>query len=399
MSLTRTIVETATRMPPELRSRNWNPPRWWSEAKLGIFIHWGLYSVPAFAPRGTDIGETLASGTSSPYAESPYAEWYANSLRLTGSSVSRHHREHYGDQPYEHFVEPFERGLEAWDPEQWADAFARTGAGYVVMVTKHHDGYCLWPTDVPNPHAPGFHSSRDLVGELATAVRAKGMRFGTYYSGGYDWTFDATPIGTPSEGPLAVPHGDGYHEYAARHVAELTERYEPSIMWNDICWPSRPREVYRVLRDYFAAVPEGVVNDRFMPAPDLSRLLRIPRVARVVDRLAQQAVAKSGLVPPKPPFAQHRTPEYAELPDGLDDPWEMTRGLDHSFAYNVASTEEDLLSRDELLDSLTDAISRGGNFLLNVGPKGVDSSIPEEQLRRLEWMAERNAQTPWTALR
>ncbi|WP_436792870.1 alpha-L-fucosidase [Actinospongicola halichondriae] len=397
MSLTRTVVETVTRMPEELRSRNRTPPQWWSDAKLGIFIHWGIYSVPGYAPVGRSIDETISEGEGAGEAETPYAEWYANSLRFPDSSVSRHHRETYGDQPYEDFVEPFERGLESWDPEAWAHAFAATGAGYVVMVTKHHDGYCMWPTDVPNPHAPGFHSKRDLVGELATAVRAEGMRFGTYYSGGYDWTFNSHPIGSGSDGLLAVPH-DGYHEYAARHVAELAERYEPSVMWNDICWPSRPKALYRVLRDYFATVPDGVVNDRFMPVPDLSRLVRIPRVASAIDRGFEQAMSKGGIIPPKPPFAQFRTPEYADLPDGLDGAWEMTRGLDHSFAYNRLSTDDDLLSRDELLDSLTDAISKGGNFLLNVGPKGVDASIPDEQLRRLEWMAERNAETPWTSL-
>ena len=397
MSLIRTVVERVSGMPPELRARNWSPPEWWSDAKLGIFIHWGLYSVPGFAPVGRGVGEVLGSGETEPEAETPYSEWYANSLRFPDSSVSRHHRATYGDQPYEDFVAPFEQGLESWDPEQWADAFAATGAGYVVMVTKHHDGYCLWPTEVPNPHAPGFHSSRDLVGELAAAVRARGMRFGTYYSGGYDWTFNTQPIGSASQALLAVPR-DGYHEYAARHVAELTERYEPSVMWNDICWPARPKALYRVLSDYFAAVPDGVVNDRFMPLPDLSRVVGLPRVARAIDRAVERALGSGGIIPPKPPFAQFRTPEYADLPDGLDEPWEMTRALDHSFAYNHASTDDDLLSRDELLDSLTDALSKGGNFLLGVGPKGIDGSIPEEQLQRLRWMGERNAERPWSSL-
>ncbi len=141
-------------------------------------------------------------------SESPCAEWYENSLRCPDSSVSRHDRERHGDRPYRDFVHDVNAGLHRWDPQQWADAFASTGAGYVVLVAKHHDGYCLWPTDVANPGAVGFHSERDLVGELAAAVRAIGMRVGLYYSGGYDWTWNQTPIGRPSDSARAVPGGD-----------------------------------------------------------------------------------------------------------------------------------------------------------------------------------------------
>lgn len=395
MPLIQKLTETLTRMPPDLRARRWAPPSWWSDAKLGIFVHWGLYSVPAYAPVGHRIDDTL-SGATDGAAESPYAEWYANSLRFPDSSVSRHHREHYGDAPYEDFVEPFERGLESWDPEQWTDAFAATGAGYVVLVAKHHDGYCLWPTEVTNPHAPGFHSERDLVGELAAAVRSRGMRFGIYYSGGYDWTFNQTPIARPSDMAFAVPHGD-YPDYAARHIAELTERYEPSVLWNDICWPAGMQHLYRTLTHYFSVVPHGVVNDRFMPVPrGVTRVVSLPGVAWALDKAVERTLEGGRLVPPKPPFAQYRSPEFADLPDGLDGPWEMTRGIDHSFAYNQASAAEDYLSQEDLIGSITRTIAQGGNFLLNVGPKGVDASIPAEQLRRLQWLAEHHAKTPWT---
>lgn len=386
-------VESFTKMPEALVERNRRPPQWWSDARLGIFIHWGLYSVPAFAPRRTSE-ELLASGIADVQSESPYAEWYENSMRFPDSSVGRHHREHYGDAHYAEFREPFEQGLESWDPEAWAARFAATGAGYVVMVTKHHDGYCLWPTEIENPNAPGWHCERDLVGELADAVRAAGMRFGVYYSGGYDWTFNPTPKGDLVDSATAVPFGD-YPDYAAAHVRELIDRYEPSVLWNDICWPARNREIFPLFEHYFDVVPDGCVNDRWLPAFDVTRLLKVPGLRAGLEKLARTQGAKRGIVPPPVPFSQFRTPEYADLPDGMEGPWEMTRGLDLSFAYNRTSTDDDYLGRDELIGSLTDTMAKGGNFLVNVGPRGEDGAIPDEQLTRLGWMAEQHATRPW----
>ena len=96
----------------------------------------------------------------------------------------------WGNAPYQDFREPFVAMLERWDPAPWADLFAKAGAQYVVHVTKHHDGFCLWPSDVPNPHEKDWAAPRDVAGDLAAAVRARGMRFGVYYSGGLDWTFE-----------------------------------------------------------------------------------------------------------------------------------------------------------------------------------------------------------------
>jgi alpha-L-fucosidase len=393
--LARRLVAKATRMPPELERRNRRPPAWWTAARLGIFVHWTIASVPAFAPRGRGAQELAAERHPLPNAEVPYVEWYPNSIKFPHSSAGEHHRAVYGEAPYEDFRAVFEAGLERWDPASWAAAFAATGAGYVVFVAKHHDGYCLWPTEVPNLHAPGWHSERDIVGELAEAVRAAGMKFGLYYSGGYDFTFDPHPIGTYTDGLRAVPFGD-YPAYAAAQVRELVDRYQPSVLWNDICWPAPRSEIYKIFEYYFDVVPDGCINDRWLPMRDLKRFLRLPGVDRAVNELLRRGIAKNGLIPPRVAFSQHRTPEFADLPQGFEGPWEMTRGMDQSFGYNKFSTEADYLDQPDLLDSLTKTMRAGGNFLINVGPRGEDAQIPGEQLTRLQWIADQNAITLWT---
>ena len=370
-----------------LKRRKGNVPPWWADAKLGIFIHWVPASVPGFAPTAQGIRELLVSDTPNPLSETPYSEWYQNSLRFPQSSVSKFHSDHYGDRPYEAFVADFVAGTEQWDPESWAARFAETGAGYVVLVTKHHDGWCLWPSEVENPRRAMWFSERDLVGELASAVRAAGMRFGIYYSGGYDWTFDDTPIGTFSDGLAAVPRGE-YVEYATAQVRELIDRYQPSVLWNDIAWPSTWPQLSELFEYYFEQVPDGVVNDRWMTSPDLSPLLHVPGIRRAIETVAKRSVRRQGLVPPRPKFFQFRTPEFTIQPDIDLTPWEVTRGMDAGFGYNRTSTEADFLSESELIGSFVDTVAKGGNLLLNVGPRGQDAQIPEEQLYRLKVLAE-----------
>ena len=362
-------------------------PDWWRDAKLGIFVHWTPASVAAFAPTGAEIGELVASRDPAALAHSPYAEWYENSLRFPGSPVALHHAATYGDRPYREFARDWEAGLDGWDPDAWAARFASTGARYVVLVTKHHDGYCLWPTSVENPHVARWHCTRDVVGELAASVRAAGMRFGVYYSGGLDWTWNEQPIGTFSDLALALPRGD-YPRYAEAQVRELIARYRPSVLWNDIAWPAPSSELARLLVDYYAAVPEGVINDRFLCWSPLWSLARARPVRNVIDRAVARAAHKGkGIIPPKPPMFDVRTPEYTVFDDVQRTAWECVRGIDHSFGHNRASREEDFLSRGELLWSLVDIAAKGGNLLLNVGPRGEDATIADAQLQRLDWLA------------
>ena len=146
------------RFEPTLASlRSHQVPGWYDDAKLGIFVHWTMASVPAFAPREHDIIELLRERYRDLQVYTPYVEWYENSLRFPESPVSRFHREHYGDRAYASFRGDFvEGGIARLDPDAWADAFAAAGARYVVLVTKHHDGFCLWPSRVANPHRDGL---------------------------------------------------------------------------------------------------------------------------------------------------------------------------------------------------------------------------------------------------
>lgn len=363
-------------------------PTWWSDAKLGIFIHWTPASVPGWAPVDSHVGELLAAGRPDALAEAPYTEWYANSLRFPHSSVSQHHREVHGSTPYDHFADVFREGLDRWDPDDWARRFRDTGARYVVLVAKHHDGFCLWPSGVRNPNRRDWTTGRDVVGELREAVLGVGLRFGLYYSGGLDWTFDDRPLGNLGDLLAAVPRGS-YPAYAEAQVRELVERYRPSVLWNDIAWPGTGRTLWRLMADYYRAVPDGVLNDRWMPWNPVMATARSAAVRRLIDAANARANRGStGLIPPKPPHFDVRTPEYTVFDHVPADPWECVRGIDQSFGYNRNSDESHFLARDELLGAVADITAKGGNLLLNVGPRGEDAAIPDPQLQRLSWLGE-----------
>jgi alpha-L-fucosidase len=376
------------RFAPTLDSLNARAvPAWFDEAKLGIFIHWGLFSVPGFASGKGSIGEAFRDHYDDAVTRTPYTEWYWNAIRVPGSESARHHREVWGDRPYQDFRGAFLDGLKQWDPHDWAARFAACGARYAVLVTKHHDGFCLWPSAIRNPHQQGWTTERDVVGELGEAVRARGLRFGVYYSGGIDWTFNREPLRTLGDFIGSVPGGD-YPAYAEAQLRELIARYSPDVLWNDIAWPAGRGAMLKLFADYYEAVPDGVINDRWMPSTLRSRAMRSKLVRRAFDRAAKRKLAAAketkGVVPPLPPHCDFRTPEYTALDQFQRHKWEATRGLSHSFGFNRADTDADYLSTDELVRGFVDIVSRGGNLLLNVGPRGEDAQIPSAQLARLD---------------
>jgi alpha-L-fucosidase len=362
-------------------------PAWYDDAKLGVFVHWTMASVPAFAPREHEITELLRTRYDTMQVDVPYTEWYENSLRFPESAVSRYHREHHAGQAYADFREAFEAAIAEFDPESWADDFAAAGARYVVLVTKHHDGYCLWPSSVANPRRPGWASPRDCVGDLARAVRDRGMRFGVYYSGGLDWTFDPRPIASIGD-VLAAQPGDDYPAYAEAQLRELVGALAPDVLWNDISWPTGRDAFLRLVRDYYDVVPEGVINDRWITKSLLTRALKWGPANTLVNALLKRAVQREGadLKPPPSIHYDARTPEYTVFGEIQERKWECVRGMDKSFGYNRASLPEDFMTREDLVHGLIDIASKNGNLLINVGPKGEDATIPEPQRERLRWL-------------
>ena len=361
-------------------------PDWYHDAKLGIFVHWGLYSVPGWAPVTGEYKKVIArQGWASWFAGNPYAEWYLNSIRIEGSPSHREHVDQYGeDFPYDSFVPLFNSAIERWNSAVCADLFQRAGARYVVLTTKHHDGFLLWPSSQPPPKKTDHLVQRDLVGDLAGAVRDKGMRMGFYYSGGLDWTFEERPIRDIIDLLDTMPQGADYARYVSQHWHELIDRYHPSIMWNDIGYPAAAN-VNELFADYYNRIPDGVANDRFMQI-DLStssvgRILRTRAVRALVSRVLQWAFSRMDALPVSG-HCDFRTPEYASYGYITKHKWEATRGIGYSFGFNRNETTEHFISTEELIRTLVDIVSKNGNLLLNVGPM-ADGTIPDSQRERL----------------
>ena len=201
-------------------------PDWYDDAKLGVFVHWGLYSVPGWAPRVPDIQQLLTEhGPKRMLFENPYAEWYLNSMQLPGSPTAaappRGLRR--ATTPTRTSSTTFDDPAARPTSTQLADLCRTAGARYVVLTTKHHDGFALWPSQVAHPVKGAYHARRDLVGDLTAAVRARRMRMGLYYSGGYDWPYNNAVLARAGDAVLAAPQDDRYREYVTAHVRELID--------------------------------------------------------------------------------------------------------------------------------------------------------------------------------
>jgi len=332
---------------PTLESLNKHPlPQWYADAKLGIFIHWGLYSVPGWAVL-TPSGQKLSEQEQ--LKRNPYAEWYLNTLRLDGSPTQAYHKEHYGaEYDYYNFAEIFDGEIQKWQPDVWANVFKEAGAKYVVLTSKHHEGFTLWPSQTPNPtlSTNRQHATRDLVRELTTAVNKQGLRMGLYYSGGYDWTFLPGPIKDWKQSEKVKPQSEAYGRYVDAHMRELIRKYHPAILWNDIDYPKSGHPL-AIMAEFYNSTPDGVVDDRF------------------------------GV-----PHSDFTSPEYETLDKISAKKWEECRGLGRSFGYNRAEGEAETIKKDELIYLLVDIVSKNGNLLLDVGPE-ADGTIPAVQMDRL----------------
>ena len=340
-------------------------PAWFQDAKFGIFIHWGLYSVPAWSPKGT------------------YAEWYWHAKDglpqkhaaavARSEAVKEFHARVYGKEfGYEDFRSLFT--CELFNPEQWAKIFSGSGARYVVLTSKHHDGYCLWPSDEAsqsfgtawNSVESGPH--RDLVGDLTRAVRAEGLKMGLYYSI-WDWFNPFWPetehpyTGKKEESAEGATGRKKYiHEVMYPQFKELVERYQPALIFSDGDW--------------------WMDDDKWETRPLLAWLYNnAPNKDEVVinDRWGKVRGKHGG----------YFTTEYGA---GFDDPdvlWEENRGIGMSFGFNREESLGDYNSAEHLILMLVDTVSRGGNLLLDVGPTH-DGRIPvimEERLAEIgRWL-------------
>ena len=370
-------------------------PDWYHDAKLGVFIHWGLYSVPGWAPQVPDIQQLLVEdGPRRMLRDNPYAEWYRNTMQLPGSPTQRHHAETYGDDyPYDNFVSTFDDASARADLDGLAGLCQDAGARYVVLTTKHHEGYTLWPSSIAHPVKGEYHARRDLVGDLGAAVRARRMRMGLYYSGGYDWPYNDAVLSRPADAVLAAPSDPAYREFVTEHVRELIDRYEPSVLWNDIGWPSGGN-LAALFAHYYNTVEDGVINDRWVQ----SGLPRNAFTDALVTGLGQLLQLLWPLIPARRKqltFAgskhyDFRTPEYTMFAQSRTRKWELARGVGHSFGANRNERPEDIISVPELIRLFCDVVSKNGNLLIGVGPR-PDGTVPAEQeapLRGLgQWLA------------
>ncbi len=282
--------------PPAKYDPNWTSlerhpiPKWFEDAKLGIFIHWGLYSVPGWAPTLQGSPEELDwaqfGDLTRWFKNNPYAEWYMNTMEIEDSPTYKHHLETYGANfGYLDFIPIFNREVRRWDPNQWAELFKEVGARYVVLTSKHHDGFTLWPSAVHNPHRRSDQqgSQRDIVGELTEAVRGQGLKMGLYYSGGLDWSFVGEPIRNSKDLLGHVPQSVEYARYVDAQWRELIERYKPSDLWNDISYP-KDGDVIHLFADYYNQVPDGAVDDRFnVPHADYTTP-EVTRYHKIVEK-------------------------------------------------------------------------------------------------------------------
>lgn len=303
-------------------------PEWFNDAKLGIFIHWGLYSVPSW---------TKKEG---------YSEWSYKGWRDGGSTAVDFAKKVYGqDFKYEDF-----RGLfkaELFNPQEWADLFKDAGAKYVVLVSKHHDGYAMWPSKyAPNWNSVETGPKRDIVGELTEAVEKDGLKMGLYYSLP-EWS-----------NPLhywEIDPNDSIAKYVDTHMIpqfkELVTAYRPSLIFTDGEWWNSAEQWHarELISWYYNLVgPEAIVNDRWGGGADYG----------------------------------FKTPEYSAGITMTDRPWAEVRGIGRSFGLNRNEPLENYLTEDDLIHHFATLVANGGGLTLNVGPAG-DGQIPLLQQERL----------------
>jgi len=294
---------------------------WWREAKFGLFIHWGVYAVPARKSEWVMAMDKI-----------PVAEYRAFAKNFNPV--------HY-------------------DPVSWAKMAKNAGMRYMVITSKHHEGFALWPSDASDwDIGDATPYKKDLLGPLAEAARAEGLKFGLYYSQGQDWVNKGGGRYGPTWDPAQDGDFDEYlHNVALPQVKEILTRYKPDILWWDTPAYMNPERAQYFI-DLLADQPHILMNNRL-----------------------------GGRIP-----GDFKTPEQYVPAGGYSGDWETCMTIGNSWGY--VETEKPAKTAPELIRKLAEIVSKGGNFLLNISPK-PDGSLPEDQVSALEgvgqWMAGNSA--------
>jgi len=303
-------------------------PQWFKDAKLGIFIHWGLYSVPAYGGKES------------------YGEWFLRGLQLGDSLRTNFMKDTYGQNfTYKDFAKEFK--AELFNPDEWAELFKNAGAKYVMLVSKHHDGFALWPSKFSrNWNSVDTGPKRDIVGELTNSVRDSGLKMGLYYSLP-EWNH-------PLHRWYTDPHkniGNYVDSYMIPQFKELISTYKPSLIFADGEWYNSAKDWHsaELIDWYYNLVGEdAIVNNRWGSGLDTGFL----------------------------------TPEYSAGIKVTDRPWAEVRGIGRSFGLNRNENLEAYGTSKELINRFIQTVANGGGMILNVGPK-ADGQIPMIQQERL----------------
>lgn len=330
-------------------------PAWFDDAKIGIFIHWSVFSVPAIAYVYPDKR----------YGYGGHSCWYGMYVDrlypLVASEQAKleaFHRQNYGDVPFKALAPLFK--AEAYDPRQWADLFKRAGARYAFITSNFHDGYCLWPS----PFNAGWNSvdvgpKRDLLGDFCQALRDDGLRAGFYHSIA---EFNHPLYPKPEK---LKPQGDlkrFVREHLQPQLREVVKRYRPSFLYLDGEWefPLDSFEMQPFLAWLYSDSPckdDVVVNDRY----------------------GRGSRGKHGGV-----FSS----EAGVLESGTDHKWCEDRPISRgNWSYNRLERLEDYLGERDMIQLLVETVAQGGNMHFDVSPR-ADGTIPLLQQERLIQMGD-----------
>ncbi|MEO6804355.1 MAG: alpha-L-fucosidase [Granulicella sp.] len=348
-------------------------PDWFRDAKFGIFLHWGVYSVPAFGN-----------------------EWYSRNMYVPGNPAYEHHIATYGPQAkfgYKDFIPRFK--AENFNPDAWVNLFVQAGARYVVPVAEHCDGFAMYDSDITPWNAVRMGPHRDVVGDLAASTRARGLHFGlSSHTAEHWWWYgrgrsfpsdvrDETPETAKLYGPAAfmnLPGADGVTQDKKEPNPDHLERWlAPDQPFLDN-WLALSSELVDKYHPDFVYFDWWIGQPAFKP--DLQKF-----AAYYYDRSAERHQQ------PVLTYKQESMPANVATLDiergKLDTlrllPWQTDTSISvHSWGY---VEHDEYRSAKSLIHQLVDTVSKNGNLLLNVGPKS-DGTIPEEARTVLIQMGE-----------